>query len=156
MLKSNKHKFSFSFALILMSGLACMGWDKKTENETAKTEYVLTKIIEEKTSDLSADSVLTDNKAKKYILIKSKFIDGDNDILSAPGVITQIGHTATVRIVEERYLPTDWDKPELVDKNGDVTLTPATPVFDGTTDIGLSIELTPSVIDHPKFGDRSI
>ena len=96
---------------------------KKPETMTNKPGTVLTKIIEEKTSDVSADSVLTDNKAKKYVLIESKFIDGDNSILSAPSVITQIGHTATVRIVEERYLPTDWDKPELVDKNGDVTLT---------------------------------
>ncbi len=76
----------------------------------------------------------------------------NKDVLNAPKVTAQSGQTAIIRVVQERYFPTEWDKPG-VDvaaggNNGGAavqTVTPSKPVFGEPTDIGVVMTVTPTI-----------
>lgn len=73
-----------------------------------------------------------------------------SDVLSSPKVTTLPGHTAIIRMVEERYLPTGWSR---LDENGkpnskkdrDGNPLPI-PIFGDSTDIGCILEVTPQLL----------
>ncbi len=69
----------------------------------------------------------------------------NSDILSAPKVTTTSGNTAIIRMVEERYFPESWTEPELESDEGSVTITPSSPEFGDARDIGVLLEVTPTV-----------
>ena len=103
------------------------------------------------TNKLGTAFKVSDNTVStKHILITSQFIQGE-ETLSAPSVFIKEDHTAKIRVVEERYFPESWEKPEAVGKEGTLQVTPAMPVFGEPTDIGVSLEVTPSLVRLPKF-----
>ena len=135
----------------------------KTYSKTAATLSVLIMALLSSTgfADLNQQEIKEQpNQAEseiapvneKQILIKSQFIQGD--ILSAPQVITEEGNTAVIRVVEERYFPEGWEKPELIDKNGKTEVVPAKPVFEDPLDLGIELFVTPSIIELPGEEDQ--
>ncbi len=69
----------------------------------------------------------------------------NTDILSAPKVTTTSGNTAIIRMVEERYFPESWTEPEVTTDEGSVSITPSSPEFGDSRDIGVMLEVTPTV-----------
>ncbi|MEA2013559.1 MAG: hypothetical protein U9O87_10885 [Verrucomicrobiota bacterium] len=71
----------------------------------------------------------------------------NTDVLSAPKITTVSGNTAILRMVEERYFPESWTEPELTpasDTEG-ASFTPSIPEFGEARDIGVVLEVTPTV-----------
>jgi len=71
------------------------------------------------------------------------------DVLSSPKVTTLSGKTAILRMVEERYFPESWTEPEVsTTGSGDnvtTSYTPSIPEFGEARDIGVILEVTPTV-----------
>ena len=72
------------------------------------------------------------------------------DVLNAPKVTTQNGHTAKIRVVQERYFPEEWEEPEVEqnsqgDGGSSSTVTPSKPVFGEPRDIGAVLTVTPQI-----------
>ena len=70
-----------------------------------------------------------------------------SDVLSAPKVTTISGQTAQIKVVTIRYFPESWTEPEY-DTDGDngaVSYTPSTPEFGDSQDIGVILDVTPTV-----------
>ena len=76
----------------------------------------------------------------------------NKDVLNAPKVTAQSGQTAIIRVVQERYFPTEWEKPT-VDvaaggNNGGAatqSIKPSKPTFGEPTDIGVVMTVTPTI-----------
>jgi general secretion pathway protein D len=69
------------------------------------------------------------------------------DVLSAPKVTTLSGNTAVLRTVQERYFPESWTEPEVTagtDTTG-MSFKPSIPEFGEPRDIGVVLEVTPTV-----------
>ncbi|NQZ58191.1 MAG: hypothetical protein HRT88_12095, partial [Lentisphaeraceae bacterium] len=86
----------------------------------------------------------------------------NTDVLSAPKVLSENGSTAILRVVEERYFPESWEKPEIKVRGttintttspaGNLTTTrqrleiqPSVPELGDARDIGVILEVTPTV-----------
>ena len=71
------------------------------------------------------------------------------EILSAPRVTTMNNQNAVIRMVTEKYYPTDWDEAELetVSTNGSSVpvFTPSIPQFGGATEEGIALQVRPRV-----------
>jgi Flp pilus assembly secretin CpaC/tetratricopeptide (TPR) repeat protein len=97
-----------------------------------------------------------------------------SDVLSSPKVTTLSGKTAILRMVEERYFPSSWTEPEIsTTGSGDnvtTSYTPSIPEFDEARDVGvilevtptvaadqysITLELSPEVVDHVGWDDYS-
>ncbi len=71
----------------------------------------------------------------------------NSDVLSAPKVTALSGSTAILRMVQERYFPESWSEPTVVagtDTAG-MSYTPSIPEFGEARDIGVVLEVTPTV-----------
>ena len=150
MIGKKQNKFGFVLTLVLGSGLALTGLASTESN----TETLQQKAQIQSTSDLGVTSKgLVNNEAQQQILISSQFIH-DNDILHAPQILTMENNTATLRIVQERYLPESWEKPEIVKKEGGLEIISANPVFGDITEMGVSLEVTPAIMSLPEFAGK--
>ena len=77
----------------------------------------------------------------------------NNDVLSAPKVITQNGSTAIIRVVEERFFPESWEPPGIQtiaqgggnQANATLGISPSLPNFGDPRDLGVVLEVTPQV-----------
>jgi len=147
MLKTKQSKYGVIFSVLVVTGMACMGWEIPADPKAATQ-------VKPAVSEIAKEPGAINNEGIKKIIIKSQFIQGDNEILSAPTVVTQEDHTAIIRVVEEKYLPEAWEKPEIKTNNGELHLYPAKPVFGESSDIGVSLELSPSLLEHPKFSGQ--
>ncbi|MCP4177371.1 MAG: hypothetical protein GY756_06370 [bacterium] len=73
------------------------------------------------------------------------------EVLSAPRVTTLSGHKATIRLIEDRYFPTEWSEPELTTTLGGTSETrlmiPSVPTldYDEPTPVGVVLEVTPYI-----------
>lgn len=73
------------------------------------------------------------------------------DVLSAPKVTTLSGETAVIKMVEDRFFPSDWSEPtfQAGSSSGGTTtgasFTPAIPTFGGSTEVGVVMIVTPTV-----------
>jgi general secretion pathway protein D len=97
---------------------------------------------------LSFTSVIGDNQFNTVIRALSQ--QSNNDVLSAPKVITQNGSTAVIRVVEERFFPESWEPPTVTVVTGSETLAitsvqPSKPDFGDAQDLGVVLEVTPQV-----------
>jgi type II secretory pathway component GspD/PulD (secretin)/tetratricopeptide (TPR) repeat protein len=99
---------------------------------------------------LSFTSVIGDNQFNTVIRALSQ--QSNNDILSAPKVITQNGSTAIIRVVDERFFPESWEPPTITvvtggEDNGTQVLSiqPSLPNFGDARDLGVVLEVTPQV-----------
>jgi len=69
----------------------------------------------------------------------------NTDVLSAPKVTTTSGNTAIIRMVQRRYFPGSWTEPEVTTDDGTISTTPSSPEFGDAEDIGVLLEVTPTV-----------
>ncbi len=71
------------------------------------------------------------------------------EILSAPRLTTMNNQNAVIRMVTEKYYPTDWDEAELetISTNGSSVpvFTPSIPQFGGATEEGIALQVRPRV-----------
>ncbi len=69
------------------------------------------------------------------------------DLLSAPAVTTKSGQRATIQLVREFRYPVQFDPPQIPQTTGDsnVTFTPTTPSQFDTRNIGVELEVEPTV-----------
>ena len=71
------------------------------------------------------------------------------EILSAPRLTTMNNQNAVIRMVTEKYYPTDWDEAEIetVSTNGSSVpvFTPSIPQFGGATEEGIALQVRPRV-----------
>ena len=71
------------------------------------------------------------------------------EILSAPRLTTMNNQRAVIRMITEKYYPTDWDEAELetVSTNGSnvPVFTPSVPQFGGATEEGIALQVRPRV-----------
>ncbi|OGV75413.1 MAG: hypothetical protein A3K19_12795 [Lentisphaerae bacterium RIFOXYB12_FULL_65_16] len=69
------------------------------------------------------------------------------DVLSAPKVTTLSGNTAVLRTVQERYFPESWTEPEVTagTQTTGMSFKPSIPEFGEARDIGVVLEVTPTV-----------
>ncbi|MDD7987284.1 M56 family metallopeptidase [Lentisphaera marina] len=146
MLKTKQNKCGLTFAVLLMTSLACLGWGHSSESVDDKNALKVKPALKGVSP--------VNSKIKKQILIKSQFIEGEDKVLSAPSVMTEEDSTAIIRVVQEKYLPESWEKPRFKEKQGNLSFTPAKPIFGDITDIGVSLEVKPSLLEHPKFSGQ--
>jgi len=132
------------FSVTALASIACAGLtdkdgSKKRTHGDHKQEKANKGIVEE----------------SKRAVISSRFIQGakKQELISSPKVITTLGQTAVIRIVEERHLPKGWDKAKTQNLKGKKVFVPALPQFGGPTDIGLSLQVTPETVQHPTKGE---
>ena len=100
---------------------------------------------------LSFTSVLGQNQFNTIVRALSQ--QQNNDVLSAPKVITQNGSTAIIRVVQERYFPESWEPPTVqtvaqgnAGGGGAVlSIQPSLPNFGDPRDLGVVLEVTPQV-----------
>jgi type II secretory pathway component GspD/PulD (secretin) len=74
--------------------------------------------------------------------------EGITNTLSAPKVTTISGNTAQIKVVTVRKFPEDWEPPEVETGSGDngsMSYTPATPTFGEETELGVILDVTPTV-----------
>ncbi len=71
------------------------------------------------------------------------------EILSAPRLTTMNNQNAVIRMVTEKYYPTDWEEAELetISTNGSnvPVFTPSIPQFGGSTEEGIALQVRPRV-----------
>ncbi|HJO92226.1 MAG TPA: hypothetical protein QF753_02400 [Victivallales bacterium] len=73
------------------------------------------------------------------------------EVLSAPRVTTLSGHKATIRLITDRYFPTEWSEPEVTTTLGGTGETrlviPSVPTldYDEPTPVGIVLEVTPYI-----------
>ena len=71
------------------------------------------------------------------------------EILSAPRLTTMNNQNAVIRMITEKYYPTDWDEAELetISSNGSnvPVFTPSIPQFGGATEEGIALQVRPRV-----------
>ena len=71
------------------------------------------------------------------------------EILSAPRLTTMNNQNAVIRMITEKYYPTDWDEAELetISTNGSnvPVFTPSIPQFGGATEEGIALQVRPRV-----------
>ena len=71
------------------------------------------------------------------------------EILSAPRLTTMNNQNAVIRMVTEKYYPTDWEEAELetISTNGSnvPVFTPSIPSFGGATEEGIALQVRPRV-----------
>ncbi len=67
------------------------------------------------------------------------------EVLSAPKVIATSGQPALIRMVREEYFPESWTEPEITIGDGVVQITPSYPELGEATDLGIRLEVTPTV-----------
>ena len=71
------------------------------------------------------------------------------EILSAPRLTTMNNQNAIIRMITEKYYPTDWDEADLetVSTNGSnvPVFTPSIPSFGGATEEGIALQVRPRV-----------
>ena len=71
------------------------------------------------------------------------------EILSAPRLTTMNNQNAVIRMVTEKYYPTDWDEADIetVSTNGSSVpvFTPSIPQFGGATEEGIALQVRPRV-----------
>jgi general secretion pathway protein D len=73
----------------------------------------------------------------------------NGDVLSSPKVTTLSGTTAILRMVTERYFPESWTEPTMTTTGGTgasaVSITPSIPTFGEARDVGVILEVLPTV-----------
>lgn len=74
-------------------------------------------------------------------MIRALEQSSSTDTLSAPQVTAVSGKTAIIRIVEERYFPETFEVPQL----SATDIIPAAPTFGEPRDVGIVLEVTPTV-----------
>jgi len=71
------------------------------------------------------------------------------EILSAPRLTTMNNQNAVIRMITEKYYPSDWDEAELetISTNGSnvPVFTPSIPSFGGATEEGIALQVRPRV-----------
>lgn len=69
------------------------------------------------------------------------------NMLSAPKVTTLSGNTAILRMVQERYFPESWTEPEVTaaSDTAGASFKPSIPEFGEARDVGVILEVTPTV-----------
>ena len=72
---------------------------------------------------------------------------GIAEVLSAPKVIAKSGTTATIQMIEEQYFPVNWTEPtvNIPENTLSVQIDSTTPEFEDPTDLGIKLEVTPTV-----------
>jgi len=150
-------------AALCSVGLAGDESSKKTKLvEKASNE----KVLVEKQVPVEVQFIET-NKAvnekvlvEKQVLVEARFIGTNIDgkkknthILAAPSIVTIVGKKAIVKVGvgEETYFVVRWEEPEVQD-NGKVS--PALPVFEGSTNVGISLEVTSHLLKLPEVGEQ--
>ena len=76
-----------------------------------------------------------------YALDQSKTAE----ILSSPKVTTKSGSRAIIKMVTEMYYPQTWSVPTVNTSTSTTQLTAGTPTFGDVTDLGIILEVTPTV-----------
>lgn len=94
---------------------------------------------------LSVNSVL--GSMAFNTIIRALAQQSNSDVLSAPKVTTLSGNTAIIRMVEERYFPDSWSEPDITpaSQNQGGSFTPSIPEFSDARDVGVILEVTPTV-----------
>ncbi len=93
---------------------------------------------------LSVTSIL-DNLQFRTLIYAIDQLEG-TDLLSAPKVTTMSGVTAVIDFVQERRFPESFTEPEITTATGgQVSVTPSTPEFGDSEEIGVIFRVTPSV-----------
>lgn len=67
------------------------------------------------------------------------------EVLSSPKVTTKSGSKALVKMVNQDYYPTTWTAPSLTLTTNGITGNFGSPTFAGPTDLGMILEVTPTV-----------
>ena len=65
----------------------------------------------------------------------------DKNTLSSPQVTVIEGQEATIRVIEERYLPNGWESPKTILEKGKTNLMPPTPTFDDPKEFGVTLQV---------------
>jgi tetratricopeptide (TPR) repeat protein len=98
---------------------------------------------------LQVNSIINDLQFQTIISALS-LLHG-TDVLSAPKVTTLSGNTAVIKMVNERFFPETWSEPEFQagsNSNNGVTgasFTPSIPEFGEAREVGVILEVTPTV-----------
>ncbi len=94
---------------------------------------------------LSVNSIL--GRMTANTIIHALAQQGHSDVLSAPKVTTVSGQTALIKMVTERYFPESWSEPQVTagSQNQGASYTPSIPEFGDPTDIGVILDVTPTV-----------
>lgn len=96
------------------------------------------------TNILTVTSILSELQFQTLIYALDKS-DG-TDLLSAPKVTTISGETAIIDFVQERRFPESFTEPEITTSSGgQVSVTPSTPEFADSEEIGVIFRVTPTV-----------
>ncbi|MDD7983603.1 hypothetical protein PQO01_01395 [Lentisphaera marina] len=88
---------------------------------------------------LAADLVFGNQELQ--MMIRALDQSDTSELLSSPNAVTQSGNTVVLRVVEERFLPEEWEEAQL---DTDAII-PTTPTFGEARDIGVILEVTPEV-----------
>lgn len=78
------------------------------------------------------------------------------DLMAQPSVVTRSGQAATVSVVDEFKYPTEYEPPELPNQvfgvsGGSFPVTPATPTAFEKKDVGIILEVMPTVSADKRF-----
>ncbi|HEY8962685.1 MAG TPA: Amuc_1098 family type IV pilus outer membrane protein [Luteolibacter sp.] len=78
------------------------------------------------------------------------------DLMAQPSVVTRSGQAATVSVVREFIYPTEYEPPELPNRffsgsDGSFPVTPATPTAFEKRDVGIILEVMPTVSADKRF-----
>jgi len=120
-------------------------FDSRLDNGLRGVSSALSNISASANDLLTVNSIL--GAAAFQTVIHALSQNTNSDMLSAPKVTTLSGNTAILRMVTERYFPTSWSEPT-VTSGGTTTgssYTPSIPEFGEARDIGVIMEVTPTV-----------
>ncbi len=99
---------------------------------------------------LNVDGVIGNTEFQ--VMISALSQSAQADLLSAPKVTALSGSTAILRMVEERYFPESWTAPTITQNNNSgtgggasVNIVPSAPTFGEARDVGVVLEVTPTV-----------
>lgn len=88
---------------------------------------------------LAADLVFGNQELQ--MMVRALDQSDTSELLSSPNAVTQSGNTVVLRVVQERFLPEEWEEAQL---DADAII-PTTPTFGEARDIGVILEVTPEV-----------
>jgi general secretion pathway protein D len=85
------------------------------------------------------------NKLYLDVIVHAMDRSGKAEVLSAPKVIATSGQPAIIRMVRQEFYPESWTEAVVTVGDNLVQVTPSYPEFGAGTDIGITLEVTPTV-----------